>query len=179
MKEFKNETYLDFTNKEISGKQKEAIAKAKEQFGKEYPNIINGEEVYTEKKTISKNPANTDEVIGKFQKSGQEDAEKAIQAANEAFKSWQKVPAIQRAEYLFKAAEEIRKRRYEINAWMILESGKNFLEADADLAEAIDFLEHYGREAIKKAQLQPVTSIFISLSVQVSVSRHGTSRLLL
>ncbi|ROL58363.1 L-glutamate gamma-semialdehyde dehydrogenase [Bacteroidetes/Chlorobi group bacterium Naka2016] len=159
MKPFANQTYLDFSDPKVLQRQKQAIERVRAQFGKEYPNIINGKEVYTERKTKSINPAHPDEVVGIFQKSGKEDAERAIQAAVEAFEFWKKVPARTRANYLFKAAAELRRRRYEINAWMISEVGKNYLEADADTCEAIDFLEFYGREAIRYAQKQPLTKI--------------------
>ncbi len=159
MKPFANQTYLDFRDPKILEKQKKAIEKVRSQFGKEYPNYIDGKEVYSERKTKSINPAHPNEVVGIFQKSGKEDAEKAIQAALKAFEFWKKVPARERANYLFKAAAELRRRRYEINAWMISEVGKNYLEADADTCEAIDFLEFYGREAIRYAQKQPLTKI--------------------
>jgi len=159
MKPFANQTYLDFSDPKVIAKQKKAIEKVRSQFGKEYPNYIDGKEVFTERKTKSINPAHPNEVVGIFQKSGKEDAEKAIQAALKAFEFWKKVPARERANYLFKAAAEIRRRRYEINAWMISEVGKNYLEADADTCEAIDFLEFYGREAIRYSQKQPLTKI--------------------
>ena len=86
MKEFANEVYLDFTKPEIAQQQRQALDKVRASFGKEYPNIINGVEVITADKTRSVNPANLDEVIGVFQKSGKDDAEKAMQAALTAFK---------------------------------------------------------------------------------------------
>lgn len=157
MKPFANEVYFDFTKEEHLTKQKEAIAYVRSLLGKEYPNIIGGKEVITERKTKSYNPANNDELIGTFQKAGKEEAETAMQAALAAFETWKNVPAEERAGYLFKAAENIRQRRYEINAWMILEAGKNFAEADADTCEAIDFLELYAREMIRYGQDQPLT----------------------
>lgn len=157
MKEFQNMTYLNFSDPKILKKQQDAIKKVRENFNKEYPNLVGGKEVYTSKKTISINPANLDEVVGTFQKGVKDDAEQAIQAGLKAFETWKKVPAKERANYLFKAASEIRRRRYEINAWMISEVGKNYLEADADTCEAIDFLEFYGREAIRYSKNQPLT----------------------
>jgi len=157
MKPFENAKYFDFSDPEIFNKQKNAIKKVKEMLGKEYPNIVGGKEVYTEKKTKSINPGNPKEVIGIFQKAGQKEAEEAIQTAAKAFERWKYVPAEERANYLFKAAKEIQKRRFEINAWMILEVGKNFAEADADTCEAIDFLEFYGREMLRYGQNQPLT----------------------
>jgi 1-pyrroline-5-carboxylate dehydrogenase len=157
MEVFKNMTYLDFSNEEIANQQKAAIRKVEAEMGKEWPNIINGKEVFTEKKTVSINPGNNDEIIGTFQKGGQAEAEDAIQSAAAAFETWKKVPAEQRASYLFKAAEICKQRRLEINAWMICEAGKSFLEADADTCEAIDFLEFYAREMIRYSQPQPLT----------------------
>ncbi|TNE35544.1 L-glutamate gamma-semialdehyde dehydrogenase [bacterium] len=157
MEAYKPMEYLDFSNPGIFQKQKEALDKVKSQLGKEYPNIINGQEIFTEKKTTSYNPAHKTEIVGIFQKSGKEDAEKAIQAAEKAFETWKYVPAKERAEYLFKASNIIKQRRYEINAWMITEVGKNYLEADADTCEAIDFLEFYGREMIRLSENQPLT----------------------
>lgn len=159
MKPFANEVYLDFSQTEILNNQKNAIKQVRSQFGKEYPNIVGGKEVITAKKTKSINPANTSEIIGVFQKAGQKEADEAINTAAAAFETWKITPAQKRAEYLFKAADEIRRRRYEINAWMISEVGKNYLEADADTCEAIDFLELYGREAIRYAEKQPLTQV--------------------
>lgn len=158
MKPFVNEVYLDFTKPAIAKKQRAAIDDVRKKFGKEYPNIINGKKVTTKDKTISRNPANPDEIVGVFQKSGVDDAEKAMQSALKAFESWKTLTLKDRAQYLFKAANVIRKRRLEINAWMISEVGKNYLEADADTCEAIDFLEYYGREAIRYGEKQPIVN---------------------
>ncbi len=156
---YKPEEYLNFSDPAIAAQQKAALEKVRAQFGKEYPNIINGKEILTEKKLPSLNPSNISETIGTFQLSSQFHAEDALSAAWKAFESWKNVPAAERAEYLFKAADIIRKRRLEINAWMISEAGKNFLEADADTCEGIDFLEFYGREALRYAEKQPLTKI--------------------
>ncbi|MFA6570849.1 MAG: L-glutamate gamma-semialdehyde dehydrogenase [Bacteroidota bacterium] len=157
MKPFANETYYDFNQTSVAARQKAALNKVRESLGKEYGNIINGKEVKTVKKTISINPANISETVGIFQKGGQADAETAIQSALKAFETWKNVPAKERASYFFKAAALVRKRRLEINAWMITEAGKSYLEADADTCEAIDFLEFYAREATRYAEKQPLT----------------------
>ncbi len=159
MKDFKNEEYLDFGDKTIAAKQRKAIDAVRSLFGKEYPNIINGKEIISEGKTVSVNPSNHDEKIGIFQKSGKDQAEQAMQSAAAAFETWKKTSVKKRANFLFKAANVIRKRRLEINAWMISEVGKNYLEADADTCEAIDFLEYYGREALRYGGKQPIISL--------------------
>jgi 1-pyrroline-5-carboxylate dehydrogenase len=87
--------------------------------------------------------------VGVFQKADEKIAEQAMAAALETFKTWQYTPAKVRANYLFKMANIMRKRRLELDAWVVFEAGKNWNEADADIAEAIDFCEYYGREALR------------------------------
>jgi 1-pyrroline-5-carboxylate dehydrogenase len=157
MKPFENAIPYDFSNPSLLAKQKAALKKVRTLLGKEYGNIVNGKEVKTVKKTISINPANTKEIVGTFQKGGQAEAELAIQSASKAFETWKYTSAKERANYLFKAAAIAKKRRFEINAWMITEAGKNFAEADADTCEAIDFLEFYAREALRYDEKQPLT----------------------
>lgn len=157
MEKFQNLMPLDFSIPENFNKQKEALEKIQSLMGKEYPNIIGGKEYKTDAKTISINPANTAQVVGTFQKAGAEGAEVAMQSALATFETWKNTTAEERAGYLFRAAEIIRQRRFEINAWMISEVGKNFAEADGDTCEAVDFLEFYGREALRYAQKQDLT----------------------
>ena len=157
MTKFENMIPFDFTIEENIIKQKEAIEAVRAKLGREYANIIGGEDVFTAKKTISYNPARKTEVVGTFQKGNAQDAENAIQAALKVFETWKYTPAEERASYLFKAAQIMKERRFEINAWMITEAGKNFAEADADTCEAIDFMEFYAREAVRYGQMQEVT----------------------
>ena len=139
MKEFKNEEHLQFSDKDIAKKQRTALDEVRTCFGREYPNYIGGKEVFSIGKTTSLNPANIDETIGIFQKSGKDQAEQAMQAALVAFETWKNVPVKKRAEYLFKAAKVIRKRRLEINAWMISEVGKIILKPMQILARLLIF----------------------------------------
>lgn len=159
LKPFRNEPLIDFTKKSNIEKQKEAIAQVRKQLGKTYELVINGKKIKTNQKLYSYNPSNKDEVIAVFYKGTQELADKAVKEAYKVFDTWRFTPAEKRANYLFKAAEIVRKRRFEINAWIILESGKNWHEADADTAEAIDFLEFYGREMLRYAAKQPLTKV--------------------
>ncbi len=158
MKPFVNEAYHDFSKPAVAAKQRAAVDAVRATFGKEYPNIINGRRVKTDKKTISSNPAAPKETIGVFQKSGVDHAEQAMKAAQKAFETWKNVDPKKRAAVLFKAANIIRRRRLEINAWMISEVGKNYLEADADTCEAIDFLDFYGREMLRLSGPQPIVA---------------------
>ena len=149
MKPFKNEPLTDFTKSKNKKDFQKALKKVESQFGKEYDIIINGERFRTDDKLKSYNPSNFTEVIGVFQKATPEMANIAIEAASKKFSEWKYVPAEKRAKYLFKAAEIMRRRKFEFAAWMVFEEGKNWAEADGDVAEAIDFMEFYGREAIR------------------------------
>ncbi len=80
---------------------------------------------------------------------GPAEVDQAIIAAAAAFPSWRDTPASERARSLFQAAALIRQRRFELAALEILEAGKPWREADADVTEAIDFLEYYGREILR------------------------------
>jgi len=156
IKEYAPTTYLDFSKPSNRRQQHEAITAVRKKFGKEYPLIINGKKVKSGELLDSVNPAAINEVVGRFHLATKEQAEQAIQAALKAFESWRKVPYAERADLLFRAAQEVRRRRLEINAWMVSEVGKNWGEADADTAEAIDFLEFYGREMLRYGGPQPV-----------------------
>jgi 1-pyrroline-5-carboxylate dehydrogenase len=149
MKAFKTEKYNDFTKPAIRQKMENALAMTRSAFGKEYNIIIGGKRIKLDNKFHSYNPSKKGEVIGTFQKADEKTAEQAMQAALETFQSWQYTPAKVRANYLFKMANIMRRRRFELDAWMVHEVGKSWIEADADVAEAIDFCDYYGLEALR------------------------------
>ncbi|MBX9688864.1 MAG: L-glutamate gamma-semialdehyde dehydrogenase [Candidatus Obscuribacterales bacterium] len=157
--EFKTEPFTDFSNPENEKAMKEALKTVRAQFGRQYPLIINGERIETSDLLVSTNPSCPSQVIGKFSKANTEHAEKAMSAALTAFESWKKVAPEKRAEYLFKAAAIMRNRKFELSAWLVLEIGKNWAEADADVAESIDFCEYYGREMLRLANPAPLVPI--------------------
>ncbi|TCN19891.1 L-glutamate gamma-semialdehyde dehydrogenase [Mesobacillus foraminis] len=178
---FKNEPFTDFTVEENKKAMYAALSKVKKDLGKKHPLVIGGEKVFTEEQTVSINPGNTDEVIGSVSKGNNELAEKAMQEALKAFETWKKVDPVERAQYLFKAADLMRQRKHEFSAYLIYESGKNWAEADADTAEAIDFMEFYAREMIRLSETsihQPLTKIdgednqisYIPLGVGIVIS---------
>lgn len=154
---FKNETYKDFSNETIKKLQLDAIAALEKKLGQTYPLYIGGRDVKASQTFASVNPANPQQIIGHFQKADEKLAEQAMQAALEAFEWWRFFDYSERANIFLKAAEISRRRRYEINAAMVIEEGKNWLEADADTAEGIDFLEFYAREMLRLGPNQPVT----------------------
>jgi 1-pyrroline-5-carboxylate dehydrogenase len=159
MDEFKNEPFTDFSKEENAAAMRAALEQVKTELEREYPMRIAGQEVVLADKFQSTNPADKQQVIGVFSEADVDAglAVRAIEAATEAFKTWKNVPPTERAEYLFKAAKIIRDRKHYFSAWMVFETSKTWAEADGDTAEAIDFLEFYGREMLRWAQEQPVT----------------------
>lgn len=158
-KEFRNEPFTDFSVAANEKAMKDALAQVRTQLGKEYPLIIGGQKVTTGEWITSTNPAKPAEVIGKFAKATKENADQAMQKALAAFETWKRVKPAERAEYLFKAADVMRQRKHELAAWMILEIGKSWVEADADVAEAIDFCDYYAREMLRLSNPAPLTKI--------------------
>ena len=120
-----------------------------DQLGREYPLVIGGERIETQHKFESHNPARPSEVIGVHQKAGVAEANRAVEAASRAFATWKYQPLQDRVSLLLRAAEILRDRKFEFCAWLTLEVGKNWAEADADVAECIDFLDFYAREALR------------------------------
>ncbi len=159
IKPFENFPIIDFSNPEDERKMKEAIAKVESELGKEYPIVIGGHEYKTEDKITSINPGRYEEVVGYASKGTKELADKALEVAWETFKEWKKWPAWKRAEILLKASQIMKERAYELSAWMVKEVGKNWVEAWADVAETIDYLEYYSRQMLKYAEGQPVHQI--------------------
>ncbi len=157
MKEFTNEPFIDFSYPANKKKMEQALAKVKSEFGREYPMWIGGKKVITAGKRKSTNPSRPSEVIGVFQDASKELAIEAIEAANKYFDVWKKVPAEQRAKYLFKVASIVRSRKFELDALVCYEVGKTWFEAEADIAETIDFCEYYGREMLRLGQPQKLT----------------------
>src|SRR5256884_5845039 len=156
---FKNAPFTDFTRPENRQAQMEALEKVKRELGQTYPLIIGGEKITNEATFTSRNPSQPDQVIGYFSSATVEQVDAAVQSAAAAFETWKYVPAEERAGYLFAAADLLKARRFEFNAWMIYEVGKSWPEADGDTAEAIDFMEFYAREMMRLAEDQPLVKI--------------------
>ena len=146
---YKHEPFTDFSIEKNRTDYLEGLKTVEAYLGQDYPLIIGGERITTEDKIISFNPANKEELIGRVSKSNKELAEQAMQAADEAFKTWKKVKPEIRADVLMRAAAIVRRRKHEFSALLTKEAGKPWNEADADTAEAIDFMEYYARQMLR------------------------------
>jgi 1-pyrroline-5-carboxylate dehydrogenase len=159
LSKFKNEPLTDFSKPAQRKAMEKALAKVRSEFSNEYPIVIGGEEIRTNEKLNSFNPSKPSQSVGVFQKANVDLANKAVEAAAAKFEEWKWTEPKKRAEYLFKAAKLMRNRKHEFSAVMVYEVGKTWPEGDADTAEAIDFLEFYGREMMRLSGPQPVTII--------------------
>jgi RHH-type proline utilization regulon transcriptional repressor/proline dehydrogenase/delta 1-pyrroline-5-carboxylate dehydrogenase len=148
-KTFVNEPLTDFSQEPYRQKMLRGLETVKSQLGRTYPLVIDGKKETTKESFDSVNPSRTNEVIGHIAKATPEHARQAIAAAMKAMDSWRDTDPRKRADYLFKAADIIRKRHFEFAAWACVESAKSWREADVEVGEAIDFLEYYGREALR------------------------------
>jgi 1-pyrroline-5-carboxylate dehydrogenase len=151
---FVNEPLTDFSKEENARKMRAAIEKVRGQLGREYDLIIGGRRVKTKDKIKSLNPAKPSQVVGLHQKAGKEQVEPAMRAALEGFESWSRISVEERASVLFRAGDLLRERKFEFSAWMVFEVSKNWAEADADVAETIDFCEYYSREALRLSKVE-------------------------
>ncbi len=147
--EFKNEPPADFSKAQNREKMRAELQAVRDAFGKKYPIHIDGKDLFKEKEIISRNPANPEEIVGIVSSGGRNDVEKAANAALKAWDSWRKTTPSDRADFLFKAAAEFRRRRFELAALEVYEVGKTWKDADGDIVEAVDYLEFYGREMIR------------------------------
>jgi 1-pyrroline-5-carboxylate dehydrogenase len=151
---FVNEPFFDFRNEENARRMRSAIAKVRGQLGREYDLIIGGKRVKTTDKIKSLNPSRPSEIVGIHQKANKEHVDPAMNAALKAFESWSRTSVEERASLLFRAADLMRQRKMEYMAWLVFEVSKNWAEADADIAETIDFCEYYSREALRLSKTE-------------------------
>lgn len=146
---FRIEPHFDWSIAEHRTHFASALEKVRGSFPIRVPVKTGGAEISTGALLRSLNPNKPEEVVGIVSSAGREEAEQAVEAARSAFPGWRDTPPEKRAEFLFKTAAAIRKKRYEWAALQVFEVGKAWSEADADVCEAIDFLEYYGREMIR------------------------------
>ena len=149
--EFRNEPLTDFAIEANRREMEAALRAAASDIGREFPLLIGGREVRTGHTFRSLNPSQADQAVAVVHQAGPDDVEAAVQAALTAFEAWRWVPAEEKAALLMRAAHILRRGRLRAAAWLSYEVGKNWTEADADVAEAIDFAEYYARETLRYA----------------------------
>ena len=154
---YRPEPYVNFADAEPRRKMLTALKDVRGQLGRSYPLRIGEKLIETDQKIKSIMPGRNDTVVGYVSKAGRDHAEMALKSAVETFKTWSRVEPETRARVLFKAAAIMKRRLYELTAWECFEESKSWIEGYADVCEAIDFLEFYGREMIRLGGPQEVT----------------------
>jgi RHH-type proline utilization regulon transcriptional repressor/proline dehydrogenase/delta 1-pyrroline-5-carboxylate dehydrogenase len=147
MMPFAFEPHTDFSRAARRQAMADALERIAGQFGGEYPLVIGGKEIKTKLQVESVNPSRTKQVVGVAHFAGVEQANQAVDTARHAFEDeWQHVPAAERAGLLLNVADLMRHRRFDLASWIVFEAAKPWREADADVAEAIDFCKYYAQQ---------------------------------
>lgn len=156
--DFRNEPQSDFSLESERTSLANALKAARTRFPVDVPLIIGGREEQTRERIDSLDPSQISQVVARSASATVEHADKAVASSRKAYRNWRRTPAEERAAILIRAAELMRERKHELSAVAIHEAGKPWREADADVEEAIDFLEFYAREAMRlgsSRRLQP------------------------
>jgi 1-pyrroline-5-carboxylate dehydrogenase len=156
---FRNEPIRDFSDPADRRSLEEALKRARGALGRRYPIVIGGEKLSGAGSIASINPARPGEVVGVVDEASNAQVSQALDAATNAFADWKQTSTAERADLLLRAAARIRATKDDWNAVLVLEVGKPWIEADADTAEAIDFLEFYARETLRYADPPALTPI--------------------
>jgi RHH-type proline utilization regulon transcriptional repressor/proline dehydrogenase/delta 1-pyrroline-5-carboxylate dehydrogenase len=156
---FQNEAHADFSRETNREAMRRALATIAASAGREYPLLIDGSPVQTGEWITSTNPARPTEVVRRAAAARLAEADRPLDSAVGAFHFWRDTPAAERADSMFKAAAAMRQQRFERGALEVLEAGKPWREADADVCEAIDFLEYYGREMLRLSEIWQISDV--------------------
>jgi 1-pyrroline-5-carboxylate dehydrogenase len=157
--EFRNEPFTDFSRPEQRKAFEQAVARVEKELGRTWPSWIGGEKVESKATFENTDPGDQARVIGRYPKLTAEDGNRAVEAAHAAFPAWAETPVEERARIFFQAAQLLREQKHVFSAALLFEVGKSWAEADADTAEAIDFLDYYAGQALRLAAPQPVTPV--------------------
>lgn len=137
-------TYATMFNppEELHASFEAALEKLRSNLGQEHAMIINGKDAFADDKFEDRNPANTDQLLGVFQKGGVKHADEALSAARKAFPMWSRMKWQDRVALVRKAADLMDQRIFQIGVAVSLEVGKNRMEALGDVAETADLLRY-------------------------------------
>ena len=136
-----------------------ALAQVRASFGREYDLHIAGARLRTPDKLRSVDPSNPSAIVGVHQMATPAMAANAVESAAAYFAEWSRTPAAERIAMLRRAAQVLRGRKLEFDAWLVYEAGKSWIEAEADVSEAIDFCDYYASEMERLAGSQAVSQL--------------------
>jgi len=148
---FENEkTWSKFSTnnstEEFHKKFDQGIVQVQKEFGKRYPMIIGGKEIFSDNQFQVRSPADNNLILGVFPLASRDDTLYAIETAKEAFYKWSLTPFQKRVQVFREVADIFSANKFNLAALMSFENGKNRLEAMGDLDEAIDFMRFYAEQ---------------------------------
>ena len=152
LKPYQTEPYSDFTIEANASAYQRALNHVRSNLGERALLVIGGEHVDTSASIDSLNPALPEELVGTSASASAEHVDQAIEAAWVAYADWSRRTAEERAGLIHRVGDIIADRRFEFAAWQTLEAGKNWAEAEADVAEAIDFCRYYAHQALRLSE---------------------------
>ncbi|AHY45604.1 D1pyr5carbox2: putative delta-1-pyrroline-5-carboxylate dehydrogenase [Rubrobacter radiotolerans] len=156
---YKNEAYLDWSEESNQNAMRTALQKVEGELGGSYPLIVGGRRVETDGEITSVNPAKPSQLVGHVGRATEREADMALETATKTYETWSRTEPEARARILLRASAIMKRRRFELLAWEVYEGGKPWAEADAQVAEAIDFLEYYAREMLRLKDGKDVYSV--------------------
>jgi RHH-type proline utilization regulon transcriptional repressor/proline dehydrogenase/delta 1-pyrroline-5-carboxylate dehydrogenase len=148
---FHNEPPTDFSQEQSRDAMRSALNAVEAELGAAYPLVIDGRRLSRDRTIDSTDPSDPSHIVGRAAAATVDDADAAVRAARSALARWRATPAQDRAGVLRRAAAILRRRRFELAAWEIVETAKQWREADADVAEAIDYCEFYAGQMLRLA----------------------------
>lgn len=169
--QFINEPPADFTLPSVRQKLGAAIEIVRNKLGQAYPLVIDGKEIMSNQQITSINPAQPNQIVGHVARGTVQDAVAAVAAAKRAFPKWSRTPVQERARLFERVADKMRASRYELAAWQVFEVGKTWVEADADVIEAIDFCLFYAEEMHRLGRSRLTQDIPGEVSIETYLPR--------
>ncbi len=148
LKPFANEPVLEFRRAPVRAQLTDALAAVDRELALEVPVLI-GDDARRGDELRSTDPGAPDRLVASAAAASPDEVQAAIAEARRGFRQWRATSAAERAQALIGAAAWMRERRLELTALEVRECAKPWLEADADVCEAIDFLEYYARAGVE------------------------------
>ncbi|HJU13953.1 MAG TPA: aldehyde dehydrogenase family protein [Candidatus Nitrosotalea sp.] len=134
------------STEEFHKKFDSAIEEVRKDFGRSYPMILGGKEIFSDSTFEVRSPADRNLVLARFPLGTKEDTLRAIDAAKGAFDKWSSTPYHRRVQIFREVADVFSQEKFSLAAIMSFENGKNRLEAMGDLDESIDFMRFYAEQ---------------------------------
>ncbi len=164
---FANEPAAEVRRRDVQARLLDAIDRVERTLGFTVPVVVGGDAQLTDDHIVSVDPGNIARTVCESASAGIEDVARAVRVARDAWPAWAACEWHERASTLFRAAASMRDQRDDLTGLIVFEAGKPIVEADADVCEAIDFLEYYGRDALRLARGEPL------LQVPGEANRYG------